>query len=320
MPSHWAFKIYEGPLSKSSLMRAHCGAPELLSILDSELHSYWRHQALNLAVGGAVPLLGYLWLGWSGPLIALSLILHLIASGVGDRLKLHLAGRQVMEELGRTWEIEHLDAVERAMTRPRLSRGPPSASPHRLRRPRWVYKGVDIEQDPFESCHSFITKAQETVATPVFVMTFALIHSVRHEIDPTAALLLVLGMLAEVTRAGFFARRARDTEEVGPELLPNGMLTCAVLFTAFALMLPLMEMIEMLDPILPEGVVHVWETNPLGLLIPVSYLLSCLALVIGSQFRNRHRLQALTRFAYQDREQLLQQWCRLNGDMARAAC
>ncbi len=319
VPSGWAFESREGPLSEASLVRAHIAAPDLLPMLECELRSHWQQQALHLAVGGAVPLAGFLWLDWSVGLMSVALLLHVLASGLGDRLKLLLAGQQVSEELARTWELEHLDAVERAMARPRKIHATSADSSlparHRLRRLRWVYRGIEIRQDPLSSCHTFISEMQQVIAVPFFCLIFPMLYSVRDQIDLTVALLFALGMLAEIGRAGFFAWRASKADQAGPELLPDGVLSSAVLASTLVLILSMWELIELLEPLLPREWQLTDEVSFFGLIVLISYLLSCLAIVIGWQLRNHRRIEALVRFAHHDRQLLRQKWHQLNGDI-----
>ena len=319
VPSRWFFESHAGPLSETNLMRAHIAAPDLLAMIDTELKSYRRQQALHLVIAGTAPLVGYLWLNWSAGLIALALLLNVIASGLGDRLKLRLAGQQMAEEMRRTWEIEHLDGVARSMTRPvktyHADQDSTTTHRHQHRRPRWVYRGVDVRQEPLSACHYMLAEMQQIMAIPVFAILLPMLYILWEQLDLLTVLLMTLAMLAEMTRAGFVAWQARNNDQPGPELFPDSVLAGAVFTATAMLLLGWWWLLDLLEELLPHGSLAGWEAMPFELGILFCYLIACLAIVIGWQALNGRRIETMHRFADQDREQLRQRWLRLNGDL-----
>lgn len=300
-------------------MRAHIAAPDLLAKIDTELKSHRQQQALSLVIAGTAPLLGYLLLDWAAGLIALALLLHVIACGLGDRIKLLVAGQQMAGEMRRTWEIEHLDGVARAMGGPVKAydaiENPSTRHRPSQRRPRWVYRGVDVRQEPLSSCHFMLAEMQQIMAVPVFAILLPMLYMIWEQLDLVTVLLMTLAMLAEMTRAGFLAWRARKNDQSGPELFPDSVLAGAVFTGTVMLLLGWWWLLEKLEELLPDGALAGWEAALFDWSILICYLISCLVIVIGWQARNRRRIESMRQFADQDRELLRRRWLRLNGDL-----
>ena len=307
IPNRYRFgdRVVAVEITRHDLIKTHSQAPDLVNAIATSEGRYSRSQALGLAVSGASPVLGYHFFHWSVALMVLAFVLDYVASWVTDLLKHLWVPELVDAEISRATDAELAVSVAVAMARPERSTRTTRASPSR---PVLVYHVSEVAQ------HSALRQLILFVFWMLFWVLFPLGIALRIALvdinSPANALpllLLLIPVLANLFLAKYQVEHAALDGSANPQLYPNAPASIAVFFGS----LLLMQCVSMLlsaatdEPFL--------KSHSAGGVYLACYLVVSLAIAIFSQARNARWSSVLSKFANENREDLLAKLSRSNS-------
>ncbi len=293
----WDRQAQEQPLREHHLVRAHMAATQVLADWEAREAGYARQMVIRHAVGACVPLLGVTVLHWPVGAVVLSLFMDTIVMWMCEVLKTLLEPRRTQVERAGLLEALDVRTVILSMKQPRRAL---QARGHR----------ADKAQDTLQYRYGALLEPE--VYTPIeqliFMMSLGFLMLALLALAWGMMPAAFPGLLASIAlRIGFSVlsiRRAARRDGPAPELLRETLEPSI----AFWIVLGALFVFGMLT----DGKYFNMPVVGVGVLILHAFATLVIARI---GWRNIHAFVIdLRRFVVRDRQEMLDQLQRVNGD------